>query len=509
MGDINATVDTSKHGAMYRFLYFLCRYSLWAFFREHHVVDNGKVPVTGPVLVVSNHANMVVDPAILIATFPHRRQVHFWALAKFFKNRITRAILTSAGVVPVQSQSKDHTKLFQSTWESLEKGEVVGLFPEGTSYTAPHILPLKDGVSWAALGYMKRIIESNLSNKKAPVIIPAGITYANKSKYRSTAIIEYGDPIFIEPYVEDFLRDPKPAVKRLTKEIQEAIERITVNAPDWETERAMRTARNVLFTGSNSIRTVDYVKIMQSFANIFTKCKDDPSVERLRSVLLEYSHTLDSLRLSNLEVSSYHKISILSATFRLVRVFLAFSLGLPLFLPGLLVHAPFYLAGKWAERKEVYLEQVAQDKIFTALGLTPFVYGTFFWLVWRITGYSTFGLAFALLLIPSFAWYHILLVDDRYDMFKNLVASWRLFASVSGWESGTKHEVDQLVRLRRECSELLRSVLWNLADVHHQPDASYLVEYAKPLFSQGNGRASPSLESEDSIKRSMENDKDK
>lgn len=68
--------------------------------------------------------------------------------------------------------------------EALSKGVAVALFPEGTSYTEPRIMQVKDGAAWAALEYSKWRIEHG--NKGDPVsVVPAAIVYTDKSKYRS------------------------------------------------------------------------------------------------------------------------------------------------------------------------------------------------------------------------------------------------------------------------------------------------------------------------------------
>ena len=43
----------------------------------------------------------------------------------------------------------------------------------------------------------------------------------------------FGQPIEVEGYVDDFLRDPKPTVKRLTQKMVEVMRSVTANAPDW------------------------------------------------------------------------------------------------------------------------------------------------------------------------------------------------------------------------------------------------------------------------------------
>ncbi len=72
-------------------------------------------------------------------------------------------------------------------------GESIGVFPEGTSHTSPHMLPLKDGISWAALEYLS-FLNGNADGVKRKgrkvQIVPVGITYKDKSKYRSRIVVE-------------------------------------------------------------------------------------------------------------------------------------------------------------------------------------------------------------------------------------------------------------------------------------------------------------------------------
>lgn len=77
---------------------------------------------------------------------------------------------------------------------ALALGECIGVFPEGTSHTEPHLIPLKDGTSWAALEYVRylRGTEENKGAKKGrkAVIVPVGIAYVDKTKYRSRVVVQ-------------------------------------------------------------------------------------------------------------------------------------------------------------------------------------------------------------------------------------------------------------------------------------------------------------------------------
>lgn len=97
-----------------------------------------------------------------------------------------RWILLSSGNIPVDRKSKDRRVLLKGTLEALAQGQAVALFPEGTSYTEPRIMQVKDGAAWAALEYTKWAAENPGQAVPHEVqVVPAAIVYTNKSKYRS------------------------------------------------------------------------------------------------------------------------------------------------------------------------------------------------------------------------------------------------------------------------------------------------------------------------------------
>ena len=60
----------------------------------------------------------------------------------------------------------------------------------GTSYTLPHHLPFKDGLSWAAYEFLQHQCNSSNTEEVGISIIPAGITYTTKNKWRSDVVVE-------------------------------------------------------------------------------------------------------------------------------------------------------------------------------------------------------------------------------------------------------------------------------------------------------------------------------
>ena len=67
---------------------------------------------------------------------------------------------------------------------------VVGVFPEGTSYTEPRIIQVKEGAAWVALEYSKWMRESGDRDGQPIKIIPVGIAYTDKTQYLSRVSVE-------------------------------------------------------------------------------------------------------------------------------------------------------------------------------------------------------------------------------------------------------------------------------------------------------------------------------
>lgn len=151
----------------------------------------------GPVILCPNHPNMMVDPFLVITECAARgRNPYVWAKGSLFQNKIAALILSGLGSVPVfrprkadaaladvdsdktpEEIAEANRKMFESTWKVLGHGNVMLLFPEGTSYTAPKMLKLRTGVARVATGFVKQY------NQSIP-IIPVGLNYFNKDHFR-------------------------------------------------------------------------------------------------------------------------------------------------------------------------------------------------------------------------------------------------------------------------------------------------------------------------------------
>ncbi|KII92721.1 hypothetical protein PLICRDRAFT_696028 [Plicaturopsis crispa FD-325 SS-3] len=439
---------SSDSKVLHRVIRRLAGWAVWSFFTEVHIIGGENVPRDGPLIVTATHHNMMLDPAVLSSAFPHKRILHYWSKASLFANPLVAHILYSSGNIPVDRKSKDRQGLFKGTFDALSKGFAVALFPEGTSYTEPRIMQVKDGAAWAALEYTKWARENpDKVSQREVSIVPAAIVYTEKSKYRSDVIMEFGQPISMDAYIEQFLSDeegaPRAAVKRLTRAIEVELMEATINAPDWDTLYTARMARDLMWEGNRSINLDDFVLVSQTLVDLFSTADAVPNFTSVKRHLLEYYSLLQTTKLTNSVLSTLplprtldpnHPTPLpsrLRTLLVLIRDSISILVRLPFFAVPLIIHTPVYVMGRMGARLvEDEEETQAQNKVVIGLLLMFMIYPATFFFLWAMFWYTRGGALLAAGIVWLFALYHTKMINDTYEHAKRVTAAWRVLLGV-------------------------------------------------------------------------------
>jgi 1-acyl-sn-glycerol-3-phosphate acyltransferase len=123
----------------------ICRWLLLAPYASVKQVGRENIPLTGPLIVASNHLHDA-DPCIFGFFFP--RMLRTLAKQELFKYPGLRHFLQGYGAVPVRRGEADLAALRRAN-ELLEEGYAVCIFPEGTS--SKEKAQLKEGYPGAGL----------------------------------------------------------------------------------------------------------------------------------------------------------------------------------------------------------------------------------------------------------------------------------------------------------------------------------------------------------------------
>lgn len=110
------------------------------------VESAGHVPQRGPAIVAMNHESALDIPLVVAAS---RRPITFMAKKELFKNGFASWSLHSLGGFRVDRDRFDLVAV-QRALAALERGDVLGMYPEGTR-SPGRLLPFLHGAAWLAL----------------------------------------------------------------------------------------------------------------------------------------------------------------------------------------------------------------------------------------------------------------------------------------------------------------------------------------------------------------------
>jgi len=130
--------------------YRLARYLVSAFLKLFffwRVEGRQHIPPEGPVLFCCNHISAWDPPVVGCAA---TRQVYFMAKRELWRIPVLRSVITALGAYPVDRKRADLSSVRRSL-ELLEKGQAVGVFPEGTRSRTGKLGPLRSGGAKLAL----------------------------------------------------------------------------------------------------------------------------------------------------------------------------------------------------------------------------------------------------------------------------------------------------------------------------------------------------------------------
>ncbi|MGH7594387.1 MAG: lysophospholipid acyltransferase family protein [Gemmatimonadales bacterium] len=387
------------------------------FFRRVAVLGVEHVPVTGPVLFVLNHPNSLVDPLLLLAFAP--RRVVFLAKEPLFRIPVIGWLTRAAGSIPVYRRQdgadpSQNRRTFDRVRQALSNGGAIALFPEGTSHSDPRMRPFKTGTARMALA------AASLDQGATVCIVPGGLYYTAKVRFRSSALLCFGEPIAVAS--EPLGADGEPAPKRvraLTARLEAALSQITLQADQEDAVRMVTRAERIFSspdaTGTGDRDLARQFELRQRFLRGYGELRRTAPalVERVERMLAHYDAELTAAGLAPESLPDADRAP--GAMIRSASIAtLTLLLLAPLAVVGIVIHYPAYrLTGRLvigplkAER-----DVIATTKIVAAATIFPLLWLAIAAIVWRR---ANAGWAVAVLLAAPCTGYAALLFIERID----------------------------------------------------------------------------------------------
>ena len=219
-----------RYNALHRYgnLFFRASYKTLRF------EGRERIPKDGAVIFAPNHCDALMDPLIVLAKSSD--PMVFVARADIFKKPTLYKILTFLKIMPI-NRVRDGFRSVLESEKTIEKSiEVLNnlmpfcILPEGMHRAKHSLLPLGKGLSRVAYG-----ANQGMKEGRHVYIVPVGCEYGDYFRYRSTALISFGEPIDVTAYIE---AHPERIEQELLVDIKnmtaEGIKKLIVYIPDDE-----------------------------------------------------------------------------------------------------------------------------------------------------------------------------------------------------------------------------------------------------------------------------------
>ena len=323
------------------------------------VEGESRIPAQGALIFVLNHPNGLLDPVLLRVAvgYPAR----FLGKSTLFANPLGRLAMDAFGTIPVYRAKETgagaraadvsrNEESFALCRQALARGEALALFPEGTSHSDPQLRPLKTGAARIALSAQ----QSN-DGKLGVVVVPVGLHYERKARFRSRVLLLVGDPIAVAPLLPAYRKDERQTVDDLTNEIKQRLDAVVLQAETRELLAGIAAVATwtappgSAATGEAGDHLATQHRRARELLSAYERMRasDPQRVETIAASARDYARTLRHLGVQNpwaLELETVKPTHLLGAVGRI-------ALALPFALVGaVLGWLPYRLAGKVAAR---------------------------------------------------------------------------------------------------------------------------------------------------------------
>ena len=313
-------------------LHFLSRWMLRIYYPAMETEGVASANHPGPTLLCGNHPNTLVDP--LIAGIHLDYQTYFLANAGLWMNPVTAFVIDPFCVPVARPKDKEagadkgsKEEVFNRTFAALESGKIMYIAPEAYSELERRLRKIKAGAASLAL-------EGEARNdwKLGITLQPVGVNYESPTTCFSRAFVRYGQPIVAAEWREAYEKSPMRAVRGLTNLLSERMENLLVHTKNKEEERVLRRIdRSVqndapLTVSGHHFRTkglLERIRLLEPAAR-----------EEIARVAADYDGLLRQTGQYDIEFSRHPQRKLSAGVL----------LGLPIFLYGLINHAPWLLA---------------------------------------------------------------------------------------------------------------------------------------------------------------------
>ncbi len=334
----------------------------------------------GPVILVANHPNMLTDP--LLALGAARRRVRVLAKAPLFDIPIFGHILRAVDTLPLYRLQDDpdlrhrNRLAFQEAVDELYDAGTLLTFPEGGSRSLPMLAPLKRGAARVALA-----AEAQSGWRLGIKIVPIGLNYERKERFRSPVVAAVGSPIEVGEWRDEHESAAGGGAKSLTRAIARGLYKQTLNTQEFGDRALLETADLVLRRERDALGWRERVSLAERLPRLrrhaerhaWLQSRDPTRGRRLSRSLRRYSRRLRRVGAGDADVPRAGELKrgrseVLRDAAALTPAALVAAAGVAAW------YLPCFVAWLFCRLMRPAVEMVATVKLLTGMVILPLYY---------------------------------------------------------------------------------------------------------------------------------------
>jgi 1-acyl-sn-glycerol-3-phosphate acyltransferase len=394
-----------KSGLLYRLIRPFARIAIGLYFRKIHISGLEKLPLDGPLILACNHPNSFTEACILATYQP--RILHFLVRGDVFKNKVIAFLLGQTNQIPIFrfkdgfSGLKQNESSFSACYKKLKEGAAILIFSEASSVFEKRLRPIQKGTARLAFGACEKYnIDEDFH------IIPIGVNYTQGDRFRTEVMINFGDPIKVNTFLNDYRENPKKSIDQVTSMISNALKNLVIQIRDHSNDKLYNDCMELLESQNPYDPKIPVWRSRERYDRDSSLAKkinnlNEPDrkslvseIQKLKNMLPKSIHMLSDLQYLDAQALSQRLLS---------------WLFFPIALPGLLYFfVPFYLARfvaiPFLRHREYYTGVRLATMLILGLlqGISLLTIGLLMQWFWLVAG---------VILIPFLAWFAVMYLE--------------------------------------------------------------------------------------------------
>ncbi|TMW67476.1 hypothetical protein Poli38472_011096 [Pythium oligandrum] len=312
----------------------------------------------------------------------------------------------------------DQGVTFAKVYSHLNRGNCIGIFPEGGSHDRTDLLPLKAGVAIMAMGVRDKY------NINVPVV-PVGLNYFRGHRFRGRVTVEFGSPIYSDDQLmKVYENDKRKACNEFLHRVEEGMRSVIVTTPNYNIQQLVFTARRLFQRSGMRLSVKETQDLNRRFAEgyklLSTLPEASQDLEQLHKKLDDYNKTLKLMGLKDHQVPFIAWWTIHDVIGSSVYGFLIFALAS---IPSFVLNAPVGILARYlalTEQKKALAgstvklagrDVMLSKKILFSMVAVPVLWLVYFFLLVLFTDWYLSSIILLLLSFPLFSFFGVRSVE--------------------------------------------------------------------------------------------------